>query len=82
MSRTVDARRPAGCSTELANAGRENLDAALGNLDIADAGFLNYDYTGDRPDVVYSVLLRRVTSGSREDDRTTRLCTSRRGLVH
>jgi len=38
---------------------RENLrrkrdDAGLRNLEIVDAGFLTYDHTGDRPDVVYS----------------------------
>src|SRR5205807_7696237 len=33
---------------------RKRDDAALGNLEIADAGFLTYDHTGDRADVVYS----------------------------
>jgi SAM-dependent methyltransferase len=34
---------------------RRKRDAAdLRNLEIADAGFLTYDHSGDRPDVVYS----------------------------
>jgi SAM-dependent methyltransferase len=33
---------------------RKRDDAGLGNLEIAAAGFLTYDHTGDRADVVYS----------------------------
>ena len=33
---------------------RKRDDADLSNLEIADAGFLTYDHTGDRADVVYS----------------------------
>jgi len=33
---------------------RKRDDADLGNVEIVDAGFLTYDHTGDRADVVYS----------------------------
>ena len=79
MSRTADARRPAGCSTSSRTRGARTSTPVSATSTSPMPGFLNYDYTGDRPDVVYSVLLRRVTTGSREDDRTTRPCTSRRG---